>query len=147
MCRKRESKDNYYLNIAEAILARSTCLRRKYGAVIVKDDEIISTGYNGAPRGTANCIDVGYCYREQQNIPHGEKYEACRAVHAEANAIISASRQEMIGSTFYLAGHEADGTPIENIAPFSMCYRLTINADISNIVTRNLDNSIIHKGG
>ena len=145
MCRTRETKDIYYLNIAEAVLARSTCLRRTYGAVIVKDNEIIATGYNGSPRGTENCCDVGYCYREQQNIPHGEKYEACRAVHAEANAIISASRQEMIGSTLYLAGHETDGTPIENIAPCSMCYRLIINSGIRNIVTRNLDGSVILK--
>ena len=100
---KRESKDSYYLNIAEAVLARSTCLRRKYGAVIVKDDEIISTGYNGSPRGASNCIDLGYCYRQQQRVPHGENYELCRSVHGEANAIISASQRDMIGATLYFA--------------------------------------------
>ena len=138
----RKSKDDYYLNIAEAVLARSTCLRRKYGAVIVRDDEIIATGYNGAPRGDMNCCDLGYCFREHQNIPHGERYEACRAVHAEANAIISASRRDMLGATLYLAGQEADGTPIADTAPCSMCYKLIINSGISSIVTRNNEGSI-----
>lgn len=132
----RKSKDDYYLSIAEAVLARSTCLRRKYGAVIVKADEIISTGYNGSPRGSKNCCDLGYCYRKQKEIPHGECQELCRAVHAEANAIISASRRDMIGATLYLAGQEADGTPIVDIAPCLMCYRLILNAGISMIVTR-----------
>ena len=134
----RPTKDEYYLAIAEAILTRSTCLRRKYGAVIVKDDEIISTGYNGSPRGMANCVDVGHCYREQQNIPHGERYEFCRSIHAEANAIISASRRDMLGSTLYLAGYEADGSTIEDIAPCSMCQRLILNAGIAFIVMRGV---------
>ena len=137
----RKTKDDYYLSIAEAVLARSTCLRRKYGAVIVRYDEIISTGYNGAPRGTKNCCDVGYCYRERELIPHGERYELCRSVHAETNAIISASRLDMIGSTLFLAGQEADGTPVADIAPCSMCYRLIINAGIRSVVTRNADGS------
>ena len=107
----RPSKDEYYLSIAEAVLARSTCLRRKYGAVIVKEDEIISTGYNGSPRGAKNCCDVGYCERDTKGIPHGERCEMCSSVHAEANAIISASRRDMLGSTLYLAGQEADGMP------------------------------------
>ena len=141
----RPSKDEYYLNIAEAVLTRSTCLRRKYGAVIVKDDEIISTGYNGSPRGCVNCIDLGYCYREQRNIPHGERYELCRAVHAEANAIISASRRNMIGATLYLAGQEANGTPITGIKPCYMCYGLIMNAGISAIVTREPDGTITRK--
>ena len=145
MTYERKSKGNYYLSIAVAVLARSTCLRRKYGAVIVRDDEIIATGYNGAPRGETNCCDLGYCYREQKNIPHGERYEACRAVHAEANAIISASRRDMIGSTLYLAGQEADGTPIADAAPCSMCYRLIINSGIRSIVTLNNDGSIYRK--
>ena len=142
MTYERKSKGNYYLSIAVAVLARSTCLRRKYGAVIVRDDEIIATGYNGAPRGETNCCDLGYCFRQHQNIPHGERYEACRAVHAEANAIISASRRDMIGSTLYLAGQEADGTPIADAAPCSMCYRLIINSGIRSIVTLNNDGSI-----
>ena len=146
MTYNRESKDVYYLNIAEAILRRSTCLRRKYGAVIVRDDEIIATGYNGSPRGTTNCIDVGFCYREQNNIPHGDRYEACKSVHAEMNAIISASRRDMIGSTLYLAGIEANGTQIDDIAPCSMCQKLIINAGIKNVVTRNTDGSVKMKG-
>lgn len=145
MTNNRPSKDEYYLSIAEAVLTRSTCLRRKYGAVIVKDDEIISTGYNGSPRGAKNCCDIGYCYREYWKIPHGERYENCRAVHAEANAIISASRREMIGSTLYLAGQEADGTLIADIKPCLMCYRLIINAGISAIVTREPDGTITRK--
>ena len=94
----RTSKQNYYLDIADAVLERSTCLRRKYGAIIVRNDEIISTGYNGAPRGRRNCSDLGGCMREKLGIPSGERYELCRSVHAEANAIISASRRDMIGS-------------------------------------------------
>ena len=100
----RTSKQNYYLDIADAVLERSTCLRRKYGAIIVRNDEIISTGYNGAPRGRRNCSDIGTCTRETLRIPSGERYELCRSVHAEANAIISASRQDMIGASLYLVG-------------------------------------------
>ena len=143
--RQREGRDSYYLNIAEAVLARSTCLRRNYGAVIVRDDEIISTGYNGSPRGAGNCIDLGYCYRKQMQVAHGEKQELCRAVHAEANAIISASRRDMIGATLYLAGQEADGTPIAETAPCLMCYRLMLNAGISTIITRAADGTITRK--
>ena len=94
----RISKENYYLDIAETVLERATCLRRIYGAIIVKNDEIISTGYNGAPRGRANCVDMGYCSREAMKVPRGERYELCRSVHAEANAIISASRRDMAGA-------------------------------------------------
>lgn len=130
------SKDDYYLSIAEAVLTRSTCLRRKYGAVIVKDDEIISTGYNGSPRGAKNCCDTGYCYREHERIPHGERYEACCAVHAEANAIISAPRREMIGATLYLAGKEADGSPIYDAKPCLMCERLIVNAGIKEVISK-----------
>ena len=92
---ERISKENYYLDIAETVLERATCLRRIYGAIIVKNDEIISTGYNGAPRGRANCVDMGYCSREAMKVPRGERYELCRSVHAEANAIISASRRDI----------------------------------------------------
>ena len=141
----RKSKDEYYLNIAEAVLERSTCLRRKYGAVIVKYDEIISTGYNGAPRGYVNCCEVGYCFRQHENIPHGERYEACKSVHAEMNAIISASRRDMIGSTLYLAGIEADGSHIADATPCLICQRLIFNAGIQSVVTRNNDGSIHRK--
>ena len=104
---KRIDKENYYLDIAETVLERSTCMRRCYGAIIVKNDEIISTGYNGAPRGRKNCMDLGYCTREAMNVPSGERYELCRSVHAEMNAIISAARRDTLGATLYLAGREA----------------------------------------
>ncbi len=104
---ERVSKRNYYLDIAQTVLERATCLRRVYGAIIVKNDEIISTGYNGAPRGRKNCVDLGYCTREQLKVPRGERYELCRSVHAEANAIISAQRRDMVGATIYLVGRDA----------------------------------------
>ena len=103
----RISKENYYLDIAETVIGRATCLRRCYGAIIVKNDEIIATGYNGAPRGRKNCVDMGRCTRELMNIPRGERYELCRSVHAEANAIISAARRDMVGGALYLAGKDA----------------------------------------
>ena len=133
----RTSKENYYLDIADAVLERSTCLRRKYGAIIVRSDEIISTGYNGAPRGRKNCSDLGICARESLNIPSGERYELCRSVHAEANAIISASRRDMIGSTLYLVGRDAKTNELlPDANSCSMCKRLIINAGIDKIVIR-----------
>ena len=132
----RRDKHGYYLNIAEAVLERSTCLRRKYGAVIVRDDEIIATGYNGAPRGLPNCCDVGICKRELLQVPHGERFELCSSVHAEMNAIISASRRDMLGSTLYLAGKEADGSIIYYAEPCLMCRRLIINAGIERVISR-----------
>ncbi|MBQ7639047.1 MAG: cytidine deaminase, partial [Clostridia bacterium] len=116
---------------------RSTCLRRAYGSVIVKNDEVISTGYVGAPRGRANCSDMGYCVRAQLNIPRGERYELCRSVHSEANAIISASRDKMIDSTLYLTGVEPDGSYVANSCCCSMCKRLVINAGIKEVVIRD----------
>ena len=134
----RISKENYYLDIAETVAERSTCLRKKFGAIIVKNDEIISTGYVGAPRGRKNCCDLKYCTREKLNIPRGERYELCRSVHAEANAIISASRQEMIGSTLYLVGLDVDSNDyVKNSTSCSMCKRLVINAGITNVVVRD----------
>lgn len=137
---KRPSKVSYYLNIALAVAGRSTCLRRRYGAIIVKDDEIISTGYNGAPRGRKNCCDLAYCYREAHNIPSGERYELCRSVHAEANAIISAARKETIGSDMYLAGREGmSDRLLDHVTSCSMCRRMIINAGIRRVVTLSLD--------
>jgi dCMP deaminase len=134
---KRKDKDNYYLDIAETVMERSTCLRRKYGAIIVLNDEIIATGYNGAPRGRKNCDDMDFCARESLNIPSGERYELCRSVHAEANAIISAARRDMIGATLYLTGIEAKtGDYMEGTTPCTMCRRLIINAGISKVVCR-----------
>ena len=133
----RTSKENYYLDIADAVLERSTCLRRKYGAIIVRNDEIISTGYNGAPRGRRNCSDLGGCMREKLGIPSGQRYELCRSVHAEANAIISASRRDMIGATLYLVGRSAKTNELLSDAmSCSMCKRQIINAGIEKIVIR-----------
>lgn len=132
---KRQGKDNYYLGIADAVLNRSTCLRRKYGAIIVRADEIISTGYNGAPRGRTNCCDLGYCTREHLNIPSGERYELCRSVHAEQNAIISCSRRDMIGSTMYLVGRDGKTDELlETVESCSLCKRFIINAGIERVV-------------
>ncbi len=134
----RVDKTNYYLDIAEAALERSTCLRRKYGAVVVKNDEIISTGYNGAPRGRKNCMDLGYCVREKLNIPRGERYELCRSVHAEQNAIISAPRKDMIDATLYMVGVDAKtGKYVQNSMSCSMCKRFIINSGIKTIVIRD----------
>ena len=132
----RTSKQNYYLDIADAVLERSTCLRRKYGAIIVRNDEIISTGYNGAPRGRRNCSDLGSCAREALNIPSGQRYELCRSVHAEANAIISASRRDMIGSTLYLVGRDAKTNELIPAVSCTMCKRQIINAGIATVVSR-----------
>jgi len=135
---KRRDKVNYYLDLAETVAQRGTCLRRKYGAVIVKNDEVISTGYVGAPRGRKNCCDIGECIRTKLNIPRGERYELCRSVHAEANAIISASRDKMIGSTLYLTGIEADtGEYVKNATCCSMCKRMVINAGIKDVYIRD----------
>ena len=134
----RISKENYYLNIAQTVLERATCLRRVYGAIIVKNDEIISTGYNGSPRGRKNCVDMGFCTREAMQVPRGERYELCRSVHAEANAIISAARRETLGATLYMACVEPDtGALIPGSTSCSMCRRLIINAGIARVVIRD----------
>lgn len=143
----RIDKTNYYLDIAQTVSERSTCLRRHYGAIIVQNDEIVSTGYNGAPRGRKNCIDLGYCTREAMNIPSGERYELCRSVHAEANAIISAARSQSIGATLYLAGRDAKtGELLSDATSCSMCRRLIINAGIDRVVIRRTkaDYSVVH---
>ena len=134
---ERRDKINYYLDIAEAVAERGTCLRRNYGAVIVKNDQIISTGYVGAPRGRGNCCELGYCTREKLNVPRGERYELCRSVHAEANAIIHASRNDMLDATLYLVGTESHGGYVENASPCSMCRRMIINAGITTVIVRD----------
>ena len=137
---ERISKENYYLDIAETVLERATCLRRIYGAIIVKNDEISSTGYNGAPRGRANCVDMGYCSREAMKVPRGERYELCRSVHAEANAIISASRRDMAGGTIYLVGRNAATRELLNDATSClMCRRMIINAGLDRVVIRRTE--------
>ena len=134
----RRNKTNYYLDLADVVSKRGTCLRRHYGAVIVKNDEVISTGYVGAPRGRKNCSDLGRCIRQEMEIPRGERYELCRSVHAEANAIISAEREKMIGSTLYLSGREvATGCYVKNSNSCSMCKKMIINAGIEKVVIRD----------
>ena len=134
----RIDKENYYLDIAQTVQERSTCLRRCYGAIIVQNDEILSTGYNGAPRGRKNCADLGFCTREAMNIPSGERYELCRSVHAEANAIISASRREVLGATLYMACQDPkSGALLPGSTSCSMCRRLIINAGIARVVIRD----------
>lgn len=135
---ERVSKHNYYLDIAQTVAERATCLRRKFGAIIVKNDIIISTGYNGAPRGRKNCSDMNFCFRDKLQIPRGERYELCRSVHAEANAIIAASREQMLGATLYIACvSPADGSIVPDCSSCMMCKRLVINAGISQVVVRD----------
>ena len=134
----RVSKENYYLDIAATVAERGTCYRKLYGTIIVKNDTIISTGYVGAPRGRANCCDLGYCLRDQMNIPRGERYELCRSVHSEANAIIAAPRDQMLGATLYMAClAPGTGEYISGTNSCAMCKRLIINAGIEKVVIRD----------
>lgn len=134
---ERRDKINYYLDIAETVLERGTCLRRNYGAIIVKNDSIVSTGYNGAPRGCRNCSDMGSCRREELHVPSGQRYELCRSVHAEQNAIIAAKREEMLGATLYLAGRDARTQElIATCTPCALCRRFIINAGIERVICR-----------
>ena len=130
----RPSKIEYYLDIAKAVAQRGTCLRRKFGAIIVKDDRIVSTGYVGAPRDRINCCDRGKCFRMENNIPSGTRYELCRSIHAEMNAIINASKEEMKDATMYLVGIENDGSYTKNADCCSMCKRAVINSGIEKVV-------------
>lgn len=137
---QRVSKENYYLDIARTVAERGTCLRRKFGAIIVKDDVIVSTGYNGAPRGRQNCTDMNTCMRDKLGIPRGERYEMCRSVHAEANAIIAAPRDRMLGATLYMVCvNPNDGSLYDGTSSCMMCKRLIINAGIENVVVRDTD--------
>lgn len=139
---QRRDRENYYLDIAQAVLGRGTCLRRNFGAIIVKNDQILSTGYAGAPLGRQNCSDLGVCLREKLGVPRGERYELCRSVHAEANAIIHASRSEMTGATLYLVGVDAQTEElVPDASPCSMCKRMIINAGISRVIIRNTPDS------
>ncbi len=138
MNKERVSKQNYYLDIAQTVAERSTCLRKSFGAIIVKNDSIVSTGYNGAPRGRQNCSDICRCIRDELNIPRGERYELCRSLHAEANAIIAASREQMLDSTLYLACLDSKtGELVPHTSSCMMCKRLVINAGIKRVVIRD----------
>ena len=135
---ERRDRNNYYLDIAETVIERSTCIRRNFGAIIVKNDEIISTGYNGAPRGRKNCCECNSCIREKLEVPRGTRYELCRSVHAEANAIISAARRDMIGATLYLACRDYNTNElVSGTSSCAMCKRLVINSGIEKVVVRD----------
>jgi len=133
---KRPSKVDYYLAMAEVASTRGTCLRRRYGSVIVKDDRIVSTGYAGAPSGRQNCCDIGYCFREANNIPQGTMYERCRSSHSEMNAIINASKEEMKDATLYLVGVEPDGKYTKANC-CAMCKKVIINSGISRVIIKD----------
>lgn len=135
---ERVDKINYYLDIAETIAERGTCLRNNYGSVIVKNDEIISTGYSGAPRGRKNCINLGYCVRKKYTELSGAGYELCRSVHSEQNAIISANRRDMMGATLYLVGvNKRNGQYVTDNYPCTLCKRMIINSGIETVVMRD----------
>ena len=135
---ERVSKHNYYLDIAQTVAERSTCQRKMYGAILVKNDTILSTGYNDAPRGRKNCCDLGVCMRDKLNIPRGERYELCRSVHAEANAIIAASREQMLGSTLYMVCVDAKTRElVPGTSSCMMCKRQVINAGIETVIIRD----------
>lgn len=133
---RRVSKIDTYLNCAEVFAYRSTCLKRKYGAVIVKDDVVISTGYNGSPRGMDNCCDIGDCPRIRQGMHQGEGYGICRAIHAEMNALLNCSRQQTIGADLYLSGINPGDNSIHRAKPCPICARAIIQAGIRNVYLR-----------
>lgn len=137
----RPSKNEYYLGIAEAVSKRSTCIRRRYGAVIVKDDRIISTGYNGSERGAINCSDTQQCLRQQQGIKQGERYELCNSIHAEQNAILSANRDDLRGATLYLYGFDVEqDKEIEDARPCSICSKFIKQVGITRVVNLKYSN-------
>ncbi len=135
----RPEKSDYYLSIAKEVSRRSTCLRRRFGAVILRDDQIISTGYVGAPRGAPNCTALGRCLREENNVPPGERYELCRSVHAEMNAIINAARAgvSVLGGTLYLYGENVGDDSVAEAKPCKMCKRMIINAGIRKVIVQS----------
>ena len=132
----RISKIDTYLNCAEVFAYRSTCIKRKYGAVIVKDDVVISTGYNGAPRGFENCCDLGKCLRIERDMHQGEGYGICRAIHAEANALLNCSRLQTLGADLYLVGINPEDNSIHKAKPCPLCARSIIQAGIQNVYMR-----------
>ena len=140
---KRIDKFNYYLNIAEVVASRSSCIRRHYGAVLVKDDRIVSTGYNGSPRGYLNCCDIGECNRNINNCAKGEGYSLCSAVHAEQNALLNVSRNDTIGSTIYIVGIEHNTNEYADPHPCHICKRFIQNAGVHKVVMRDIDGSVL----
>ena len=141
----RPDWNEYFLNIARAVSLRSTCLRRRYGAIIVNDFIVVGTGYNGSPRGEKNCIDTGICERERLQIPKGQRYELCVAVHAEQNAIINADPEKMIGATIYIYGTNVADDSIASGEPCLLCRRMIKNARIKNVVYIDEKNQLVEK--
>src|SRR5574343_69082 len=144
--RTRLKKHEYYMNIAKAVAMRSTCIRRCYGCVIVKDDMIVGTGYNGSPRGEANCCDIGECLRNKHNIPSGKNYEMCAAIHSETNAIINAGRERCIGACLYVCGICPETKELlPEAIPCVMCEKLIKNAGIKEVIGRFNGESVMFK--
>lgn len=142
VAKQRPDWTDYFLDIAKAIGRRSTCLRRQYGAIIVKDNIIVSTGYNGAPRGTCNCIDTGVCERDRQNVPKGERYELCNAVHAEQNALINGDPWKTKDATIYIVGFNLDGS-LASGKPCLLCRRMLQNAMLKEVIYLETDGSTL----
>jgi len=145
---KRPSKDWYYIGIAKEVSKRATCLRRKIGAILVVDDEIRATGYCGSPRGAKNCVDLGFCIRQRDGIPSGERYEYCKSVHAEQNVLISAARRDIIGGTMYISGEDLVGdlkskNPNVWIEPCSLCKKMIINAGVVRVVAGDPNSDLL----
>jgi dCMP deaminase len=141
MKKKRISKDNYYLGIAQEVGRRSTCWRRSIGAIIIRDDQIISTGYVGAPRKTKDSFEHGFCLRDRLKIPHGQRYELCRSVHAEQNAIINAARAgvSLLGGDIYIYGSAfGEDKPIDAF-PCYICKKMIINAGLNRVICSTAD--------
>lgn len=133
---QRISKINTYLNVAETFAYRSTCIKRKYGAVVVKNDTVISTGYNGSPRGLDNCWNIGRCPRIELDMHQGEGYGICRAIHAEQNALLNCPKEQMLGADLYLAGVNTEDNTVHKAKPCPLCARLIIQAGIENVIMR-----------
>ncbi len=143
MVSPKPSMDEYFLELAKAVSLRSTCLRRKFGAIIVRDGVVLSSGYNGAARKVRECREVGICLKELVKAPHGEGYDVCPAVHAEANALVNAARSgvSILGGTMYLHGQDMQGRVVEG-KPCTFCRRLLINSGIEKIVFRREDGTM-----
>lgn len=136
----RPPKDQYYLNIAKEIAQRSTCLRAKFGAVIVRDDQIVATGYTGAPRKTKDCFERGICLRDKLQIPHGQRYELCRSVHAEMNCIINSARAgvSILNGDMFIYGSDLNGNPVDTF-PCLLCKKMIINAGLNRVICSTKD--------
>ncbi|MGZ5498777.1 MAG: deoxycytidylate deaminase [Candidatus Aminicenantales bacterium] len=141
----RTTKDLYYLGIAKEVSKRSTCFRRAIGAIIVRDDQIISTGYVGSPRKTKDSLEHGFCLRDKLGIPHGQRYELCRSVHAEQNAIINAARAgvSLLGGDMYIYGNAPDTAVPISAFPCYICKKMLINCGLKRVVCSMADGGLM----